>query len=79
MLNQEKCNLKRAGETHQKWAKHLNKYFSEEDIQIANKYMKRCSTFLIIREMQIKTTMRYHLKTIRMATIQNQNNTKKNP
>jgi hypothetical protein len=69
-----KLHSPKINEPLKKWAKELNSAFSKEEVQMAKKHLKKCSSSLDIKEMQIKTTLRSHLTPVRIATSKNTNN-----
>jgi hypothetical protein len=70
----KKLNFNKSNEPIKKGATELNRTFSKVDIQMAKKHMKKCSPSLAIKEIQIKTTLRFHFTPVRIATIKNTTN-----
>jgi hypothetical protein len=70
----KKLNSPNFNDPRKKWATELNRTFLKEEIQMAKKHMKKCSPSLGIKEMQMKTTLRFHLTPVRIGSIKNTNN-----
>jgi hypothetical protein len=70
----KKLNSPKTNEPIKKWSTELNRTFSKEEVHMTKKCMKNCSPFLVIKEIQIKTTLRFHLTPVRIASIKNTNN-----